>query len=118
MAYEPTEWKSGDVVTSAKLNKLENGVAGAGGVLIVEMSMTTGDHSEEIYTLNKTWKEIHDAFVAGVNVLISTSEGAEHILVVYVGNVDGVYTVDMNMQYGVSALTCESENGYPTYVSN
>lgn len=31
MSYEPTNWKTGDVVTSAKLNKLENGVANASG---------------------------------------------------------------------------------------
>ncbi len=31
MSYEPTNWKTGDVVTSAKLNKLEQGVADAGG---------------------------------------------------------------------------------------
>lgn len=29
MSYEPTNWKTGDVVTSQKLNKLEQGVAGA-----------------------------------------------------------------------------------------
>lgn len=34
MAYEPTNWKAGDVVTSAKLNKLERAVA-AGGALVV-----------------------------------------------------------------------------------
>ena len=28
MSYEPTQWESGDVITSAKLNKLEQGVAG------------------------------------------------------------------------------------------
>lgn len=31
MSYEPTIWKTGDIVSSEKLNKLENGVAGAGG---------------------------------------------------------------------------------------
>ena len=30
MSYEPTVWKTGDIVSSAKLNKLEEGVAGAG----------------------------------------------------------------------------------------
>lgn len=33
MTYNKTIWKSGDVVTSEKLNKLENGVAEAGGGL-------------------------------------------------------------------------------------
>lgn len=31
MAYEPTVWKNGDVITAEKLNKLENGVGSAGG---------------------------------------------------------------------------------------
>lgn len=31
MAYDKNTWKSGDVVTSAKLNNIENGIAGAYG---------------------------------------------------------------------------------------
>lgn len=31
MAYEPTEWECGDVVTAEKLNKIENGIANADG---------------------------------------------------------------------------------------
>lgn len=34
MSYEPTNWKTGDVVTSAKLNKLENGVANGGAKVL------------------------------------------------------------------------------------
>lgn len=40
MSYTPTEWKTGDVVTSAKLNKLEQGVADAGGY---SAEVTLGD---------------------------------------------------------------------------
>ena len=55
MSYEPTNWKNGDIVTADKLNKLERGVASAGGgALIVTEDAETG-------ALNKTWKEIHDA---------------------------------------------------------
>lgn len=52
MAYEPTNWKTGDVVTSAKLNKLENAVAQSGGVYIV--------HDVD-GTLDKTFNEIASA---------------------------------------------------------
>ena len=51
MAYDPTVWKSGDTITSAKLNKLENGLAEAsgggtgGGVLVV-----TIEHDKETYS--------------------------------------------------------------------
>lgn len=52
MSYEPTEWQSGDVVTSAALNKLEQGVAAAGGgVLVVHADIQTG-------ALDKTVREI------------------------------------------------------------
>ena len=30
MAYTPTEWATGDVITAQKLNKMEQGIAGAG----------------------------------------------------------------------------------------
>ena len=58
MAYEPTNWKTGDVVTSAKLNKLEHGVAAGSGVLVVHSAF---DESTEVSTLDKTWQEIFDA---------------------------------------------------------
>lgn len=59
MAYTPTEWKNGDVITAEKLNKLENGVSN--GPLEVEI-ITTEEDGDEIMTLNKTWQEIYDAF--------------------------------------------------------
>lgn len=31
MSYTPTTWVTGDTVTSTKMNKIENGIAGAGG---------------------------------------------------------------------------------------
>lgn len=39
MSYTPTNWKAGDVVTSAKLNKMEQGIAAGGGIRIVHMTM-------------------------------------------------------------------------------
>lgn len=68
MSYDPTNWKSGDVVTSAKLNKMEKGIedanagGGGGGVLVV--TDTDG-------TLNKTWQEIHDAGFAVLNYTVN-----------------------------------------------
>lgn len=51
MSYTPNTWKSGDVVTSAKLNNMEQGIANAG-------AMIAHDNSD---TLDKTWQEVHDA---------------------------------------------------------
>ena len=40
MAYEPTVWQAGDTITSARLNKLEQGVADGGGAFVVEATVT------------------------------------------------------------------------------
>ena len=37
MAYETQHWKTGDVVTSEKLNHMEGGIADAGGVVTVKI---------------------------------------------------------------------------------
>lgn len=34
MGYIPTEWQTGDIITAAKLNKAEEGIAAAGPVMI------------------------------------------------------------------------------------
>lgn len=52
MSYVKQTWQTGDVVTSAKLNHMEDGIAAAGSVLVV--------HDVD-GTLDKTWQEIHDA---------------------------------------------------------
>lgn len=60
MSYTPTKWVTGDIVTSEKLNKLENGLASVdAGASIV---FATLDISTQ--ALNKTWQEIADADVA------------------------------------------------------
>lgn len=50
MPYEPTNWKSGDVVTSAKLNKLEEAVANASGGGS-ELPVVTSDDNGDVLTV-------------------------------------------------------------------
>lgn len=60
MSYTPTNWETGDTITAEKLNKLEQGVANAGG--------STGGGVLVVHdvdgTLDKTWQEIMDAPLA------------------------------------------------------
>jgi hypothetical protein len=102
MPYEPTEWKSGDVVTSAKLNNMERGIA-SGGVLVV--TDTEG-------TLDKTWQEIHDAAFA----VIKTVDG--NILpIIYCGSFDSSFVLSAinpnGGQYAEVDYLTNSANGYP-----
>ena len=56
MAYT---WTDGELITAEKLNET------GGGVLIVNVN--TG---ESAGTLDKTWKEIHDAYTNGTTVVV------------------------------------------------
>ena len=59
MSYEPTNWKDGDLVTSAKLNKIEQGIAnGSGGTLIVHLTWSNDGNTA---TMDKTWQQVYDA---------------------------------------------------------
>lgn len=62
MSYEPTEWKSGDVVTSQKLNKVENGIVNAGLVKSVDLIVTNDGDTMEI---DCTWQQLYDWMNAG-----------------------------------------------------
>ena len=73
MSYEPTVWKDGDLVTSAKLNKLEQGVTN-GGVHIVEKIET-----EEAVTLNEKAGELLTHCVSGVVLAVTGDSFMEMI---------------------------------------
>lgn len=112
MAYEPTNWKSGDVVTSAKLNKLEQAVA-SGGVMIVE-------YQEDGVTFNKTWQEIYDA-LAGKLICVAigyTNDdnyvSANQLLISEAFHAGGEgYTVYV----GSDQFSVDSPTGYPSLVN-
>lgn len=65
MAYERQTWKSGDVVTSEKLNHMEGGIE-AGGLPIVPTTST----NPESFTCTKTFGEIKAMVDAGTPPLI------------------------------------------------
>ena len=102
MSYEPTTWKSGDTVTSAKLNKMEQGIAnaGGGGVLIV--------HDVDS-TLDKTWQEIHDAILS-VGAVVEVNNGG--ITLFTFAGTDGAGTYHVDTAIGDEYYT-DSTDGYP-----
>ena len=51
MAYDKNTWQSGDVVTSAKLNNIENGIANCNGAI----AMTENDG---FYTLQASYNDL------------------------------------------------------------
>lgn len=105
MSYEPTNWKSGDTVTSAKLNKMEQGIANAGGVLIVGIDMQT-------MTLDKTYAEIASAGYAVLSALGDAGLYMVGPMTMY-GNDGGTYTVQFTMGNSSVPFTTDSADGYP-----
>lgn len=49
MAYTPTNWVTGDTVTATKMNKIENGIANAGGGISVDVKVWLVDSSGTLY---------------------------------------------------------------------
>lgn len=122
MAYIPTEWQTGDIITAEKLNKLENGVAGIGnGVVLAEWT------GPELDTLSLTWKQIYDYALAGIPVFTVYSEpdfGGFNMSVV-----GGAYPDIANNRYVVllcelsnagqtSTLYCATADDYPAFPSD
>lgn len=72
MAYTPTTWTTGDTITASAMNKIENGIAnaGGGGALICNCSDVGG-----YITLDKTVQEIYDALISGTPAYIKYQYG-------------------------------------------
>lgn len=70
MAYTPTEWSKGDIITAEKLNKLENGVVSAGGggseSFVVFYTIDFDDQTQTgVLTCDKTPEEVETAKADG-----------------------------------------------------
>lgn len=100
MAYTPTEWQTGDIITATKLNNMEQGIANAG---VLQVRDNNG-------TLDKTWKEITDSTFS---VLVKDSGQ----MALYMGGFseDETYIVGY-WSSGMSTpatYSTDSQDGYP-----
>ena len=71
MAYTPTTWATGDVVTSEKLNKMETGINN-NGLFVVTFTLNDYDSGSAISgsgTADKTMAEIYQAWENGSNII-------------------------------------------------
>ena len=112
MSYTRNTWKSGDTVTSAKLNNMEDGIASSGAFIV------HGTVSEDIITLDKTWREIYDAAQEKyVGIILHPTEG-----VISIAPVLGVQTYESSFyvftfqpahEFTMVSFEAASEDGYP-----
>ena len=82
----------------------EIGGGSGGGVVVVHETV-----SGTIHTLDKTWQEIHDAFLLG-HVVIATDDRVMAVTAAVEGLISIVASAADVYEY-----VAESENGYPSY---
>lgn len=73
MTYTPTTWKSGDVVTSSKLNNMENGITDANSMIVIV------DFDDDTGNLDITAGELMALGVAQKLVLTRTVESENSV---------------------------------------
>lgn len=71
MAYTPTNWQTGDVITAEKLNKAEQGIDAAYPYIV---GIAGYDEETSDMILDKTWSEVNTAMRAGRIVFILSDE--------------------------------------------
>jgi len=80
MAYEKTTWAKGDVVTSAKLNKMEDGIDSASGSMKVIIAIMQCDTDNNIKTLDIKPSDIFDAnneLIAVPLIIVGENNGVD-----------------------------------------
>lgn len=114
MAYTKTTWQTGDVITAEKLNHMEDGLAIAGGTLVIG-GFTYDTENEIIGTADKTWQEIDNALTAGARCVIVVSTNGGHYLMNITGAYvdDGDYCINGNNGYNNFVAIATSADGYP-----
>ena len=121
MSYEPTNWKAGDTVTSAKLNKIEQGISENSGSSIFKVGIVGEEGSMRF---DKTFKEIRDAMKNDTPAYVVISDEkffAMYPIVVMLnptGNNPGIlvfsqYAAD-NDKFIAITMYAQTENDYPS----
>lgn len=74
MSYTPHEWQNDELITAAKLNNIEEGIAEGGNGALICHTGTNNSEATPAGTLDKTFGEIYTALKDGIPVYIATGE--------------------------------------------
>ena len=115
--YQKTNWQSGDTITAAKLNNIENGIAD-GGVLVVNC---TYDDDLGKYVLDATYSQI----VASSEAVVYSGSPQQPTAVyraritqtMEMGGMYGVYSDANNVDNTVRVFAASSADGVLTEYS-
>ena len=122
MAYTPTEWQTGDVVTAEKLNKIEGAIEECSSNIfsvsgLVEASM---DPETNIVTLNKSFSDLFAIIQARVVPFLVVFEDSG----VYCGNLgalihrDDMYGAQFAVPPNIMTFVSSDPNNFMTILEN
>lgn len=103
MAYTPTTWHGGDVLSAEAMNKIEQGISNVSNIFLIEAN----NNNNNTLILNKTFKEIKEAFFDGKQCLIKTNN--EYRL---------LCRIDLDFYIVEGDFIASSENDYPIFTQN
>ena len=106
MSYEPKEWVCGETITADALNNIENGIADASSVFIVNFTNEGGT-----WVADKTFSEIKEALLSDNVVKAIKSD---------MGGDVQCFTTEvryMNMGYELVEVTWINAEGFTNYIS-
>lgn len=116
MAYVKQNWETGELITSQKLNHMEDGIENAGGGALVINRIDDEDNSQ--FVLDKTFEEIEDALMAGTPcIIVDDTYDTKYYTMVTSAVADpdiNQFSVLDGTEGRMSYLT-HTENGYPSY---
>lgn len=73
MSYQPTEWKTGDIITAEKLNNIERGIGESGGGEAFIINLTQDFSSLNGFSADKTYAEVVAAVDQGIIPVVKYS---------------------------------------------
>lgn len=125
MAYTKTNWVTGDVVTSEKLNKIEQGIVDAGPMIVHATKIS--DSSTVTITLDKTFIELKTAFESGRDVKLIYTDSLDGMTGTDCGNMVSCaygeqegefmgwvfFTESTSSSWAASPFVASSESDYP-----
>lgn len=116
MAYTPNNWQTGDTITAAKLNNMEQGIASAGGMVVPTFADTGGAQ----FSCDMTFASVNAAVKAGkccyafldTTTVLTLSEYYEDDTVTFSNFTVGGGVFKFSLSYDTTGITYD-EQMYP-----
>lgn len=113
MSYTPTTWQTGDTITAAGLNKIEQGIANAGGSSY-DIVVTAGDNhwdSSTIFTLTSgttsaVWNKLTNGDYVRALVILDCSSYTYPMVYTY----DSLYIMQLSTEGSISICIRDLDN--------